>query len=208
MTANTEKQNSKAFDAAVCFTFFGSWVEAITDLATEDEKNGTSYKLFKAISDYSMYGEEPDFSDEASQRFKPFWSMLASQIDASVKRRRSGFGKVEDSEAYQKVKAAYEECPDATEREIAKRTGVPASTVHNHKQRLSKAEARHTDPARSVSSALTHAFTTSGYSSTDYSNVNTVEHEHEQTTAKPTTNTIGIGSWNADGSQSYEDVPF
>ena len=47
-------ERKKAFDATVCFSFFGTWLEAIEAYETEADTSSNAYKLFKAIAYYSM----------------------------------------------------------------------------------------------------------------------------------------------------------
>lgn len=120
----------KTFDSTVCFTFFGDWVEAIEDAETEADRNSEAYMLFRAIADYSMYGEEPDFDTyPANKSFRRFWPMLTKQIDDSIENRKRGFGYAGITATQKKVLDAYREKPLASIREIKELTGVSKNTV-------------------------------------------------------------------------------
>jgi len=48
--------------------------------------------LFKAIANYSLFDEEPEFETcKANRSFKRFWPMLTKQIEASRASRKRGF---------------------------------------------------------------------------------------------------------------------
>lgn len=71
---NSDIGQKKAFDATVCFSFFGTWLEAIEAYETEADTSSNAYKLFKAIAYYSMYGVEPEFENsglDAMWKFFP-----------------------------------------------------------------------------------------------------------------------------------------
>ena len=125
-----QDKQAKTFDSTVCFTFFGDWVEAIEDAETEADRNSEAYMLFRAIADYSMYGEEPDFDMyPASKSFKRFWPMLTKQIDDSIENRKRGFGAAGMTDNQRKVVEAYRENPNASIRKIVEITGVSRSAV-------------------------------------------------------------------------------
>lgn len=126
--------NPKSYDPTVAFMFFREWVEAIDELERVTDK----HRMFKAIADYSMYGEEPDFGDSAIMR--GMWRLIVSGIDASVKNRQKGFAKDELNGNYVKVKEALQQNPMASLREIAEVTGVSKSTVERVKRKLERAE--------------------------------------------------------------------
>lgn len=125
--------NPKSYDPTVAFMFFREWVEAIDELERVTDK----HRMFKAIADYSMYGEEPDFSDSATMR--GMWRLLVGGIDASVRNRQKGFAKDELNENYVKVKEALQQNTMASLREIAEVTGVSKSTVERVKRKLERA---------------------------------------------------------------------
>lgn len=119
---NMEK---KAFDPTVEFVVFGSWMRSIEAL----ERVGieTAYRLFKAIADYSMYEEEPDFSDDPY--LCAIWSTIEREIDLCVSRRKRGFAADEANENYQDIIKASVSNPDASVRDIAEMTGTSRSMV-------------------------------------------------------------------------------
>lgn len=121
------KTSRKPFDPTVCFTFFGDWAEAIKELETEDDRKSSAYMLFRAIADYSMYGDAPQF--ESVPHLKPFWNMIRNGIDQSVERRKGGFAKEETDKRYQTVKTYLEQHPGASCRQIEEATGISKSSV-------------------------------------------------------------------------------
>lgn len=122
---NTAEQK-KAFDATVCFSFFGTWLEAIEAYETEADTNSNAYKLFKAIAYYSLYGVEPEFEDSG---LDAIWKILSREIDNSVRRRKCRFGKEEVTEREQAVIDAWKASPHASVREVAETTCVHRSSV-------------------------------------------------------------------------------
>ena len=42
MSIKDNGREKKAFDSTVCFTFYGSWVEAIADLETDVDKDSAA----------------------------------------------------------------------------------------------------------------------------------------------------------------------
>ena len=128
---------SKEFDSTICFSFFADWLEAIEYTESEADRKSESYMLFKAIANYALYGEVPDFdTSDANKSFKRFWSMLEKQIDNSIKSRKrwfkDGSGPTENAK---KVIDAYKKNPDASIRDIAEVTGVSKSEVNRIKRK-------------------------------------------------------------------------
>ena len=132
----------KEFDSTICFSFFADWLEAIEYTETDGDRQSKSYMLFKAIANYALYGETPDFdASDANKSFKQFWPMLEKQIDSSVKSRKRWFkdssGPTENA---QKVIDAYKKNPDASIRDIAEITGVSKSEVNRIKRKYVHSE--------------------------------------------------------------------
>ena len=82
--------------------------------------------MFKAIANYSMYGEEPNF-DNAPLR--AWWRVTARGIDSSMGRRRKKFAPEEVTERERIVIDALIRHPDASIRDIWQETGVHRSSV-------------------------------------------------------------------------------
>lgn len=127
----------KEFDPTICFSFFADWLEVIEETETEADYESESYMLFKAIANYGLYGETPDFdTNDACKSFRRFWPMLERQIDKSVSNRKRGFlhnnGPTENAK---KVIDAYKENPDASIRSIAEMTGISKSEVYRIKRK-------------------------------------------------------------------------
>lgn len=136
MSDNNNSKEKKAFDSTVCFTFYGSWVEAITDLETGADSDSAAYQLFKAIADYSMYGEEPDFSPE-NKTLKAIWRVISNEIDNSLDRRKKGFA---DEGPNEKQIAVIDACvnhPSTSCREIADALGLSKDFVWRTQRKYS-----------------------------------------------------------------------
>lgn len=127
----------KEFDSTVSFMFFSDWLEAIEDAETETDRESEAYMLFKAIANYSLFDEEPDFEGcEASRSFKRFWPMLSRQIDASINNRKRGFKDTNGpTEKAKKVIEAYAKNPQASTREVGRMTGISKSEVDRVKRK-------------------------------------------------------------------------
>lgn len=130
---NTEK---KTFDPTVCFSFFGSWVKAIEALETEQDRSSKAYLLFRAIANYSMYNETPNFQNEPMLNVA--WPLIEQEIDASMNRRKRGFANDEMSEKKEKVINAIVSNPTASLRDLADITGIPKSTIDRVKRKYQK----------------------------------------------------------------------
>ena len=61
--SNAIYDTQAAFDPTICFTVYGSWIEAIEEVETASDRDSLAYQMFKAIANYSMYGEEPNFDN-------------------------------------------------------------------------------------------------------------------------------------------------
>lgn len=122
----------KEFDPLVSFMFFGTWLDAIEAIERADTL--TAYKFFKAIANYSMYGEEPDFSD--NPLVNATWLTVEREIDLSVRNRKRGFAKDTFNEKYQTIKDTLISNPSASIREIADMTGTDKNMVHRVKKKF------------------------------------------------------------------------
>lgn len=134
------KNEKRAFDPTVNFSFFGSWMNSIE--ATEQASGAeAAYMLFKAIAYYSMYDEQPNFSN--APIMYAIWAIIEREIDISIGKRKRNFASDEMDENIQKVKAAIIENPNASVRDIEKMTGVGKSTVdrikHKYKEEIESA---------------------------------------------------------------------
>lgn len=129
---NSDIGQKKAFDATVCFSFFGTWLEAIEAYETEADTSSNAYKLFKAIAYYSMYGVEPEFENSG---LDAMWKILSREIDNSVSRRKCRFGKEEVTEREQAVIDAWKVSPYASVREVSMTTGIHRSSVERIKRK-------------------------------------------------------------------------
>lgn len=129
---NSDIGRKKAFDATVCFSFFGTWMEAIETYETEADANSNAYSLFKAIAYYSMYGIEPEFENTG---LNAIWQILSREIDNSVNRRKCRFGKEEVTAREQAVLDAWKASPHASVRKIAEATGIHRSSIERIKRK-------------------------------------------------------------------------
>lgn len=129
---NSDIGQKKAFDATVCFSFFGTWMEAIETYETEADANSNAYSLFKAIAYYSMYGIEPEFENTG---LNAIWQILSREIDNSVNRRKCRFGKEEVTEREHAVLDAWKASPHASVRKIAEAAGIHRSSVERIKRK-------------------------------------------------------------------------
>jgi len=128
----------KEFDSTVSFMFFADWLDAIEGAETAADRESEAYMLFKAIANYSLYDEEPDFEGcTVNKSFERFWPILSRQIDASIKNRKRGFKDtgLNPTEKAQKVIDAYADHPQASVRDICLLTGVSKSEVARVKRK-------------------------------------------------------------------------
>lgn len=125
-----QDRQAKTFDPTVCFMFFGNWMDSISILETEADRNSPAYMLFKAIADYSMYRKEPDFSQPVNRAIQLLWPILSQQIDESIKNRKRGFGNDGITPTQEKILDAYKKNPRASMREIARQAEVSTNTVN------------------------------------------------------------------------------
>lgn len=125
------ENEKKIFDSAICFTFYGSWVETICKLETDADRESPAYMLFKFIAEYSMYDDEPNFDAYAPSVgvLKAFWPLFEKEIDNSVNRRKKGFAVEEPNEKQQKILRLHHQHPEVSYREIAKTLGISKSMV-------------------------------------------------------------------------------
>lgn len=136
----TETQK-KPFDSSICFTFFGSWAETIEGLESDTDKKSPAYQLYKAISNYSLYGLEPDFNSLEPQIklvMQSFWKTLSSDIDQSKARRKRGFAAEKPTESQDAVIRECIKRPNASIRDVAEVTGVSKSSVERIKKLFAK----------------------------------------------------------------------
>lgn len=129
---NLNHEVKKPFDSTICFTFFGTWAEAIIAIESEADRKSDAYMLFKAIAEYNLYGVLPNF-DRMTPSMKALWIVVEREADASISRRKRGFATEEPSEEHQTIIDTIAENPDASVREIAEMLGVGKSTVQRVK---------------------------------------------------------------------------
>ena len=137
-----EEKMPKEFDSTICFSFFSDWLEAIEETETDADRKSESYMLFKAIANYALYGETPDFdTSDANKSFKRFWPMFEKQIDSSIKSRKRWYEKRDGpTENAKKVIDTYKKNPNASIRYVAEVTGVSKSEVNRIKRKYIHSE--------------------------------------------------------------------
>lgn len=137
------ENGKKIFDSAICFTFYGSWVETICKLETDADRASPAYMLFKFIADYSMYEDEPDFDAYAPSVnvLRAFWPLFEKEIDNSVDRRKKGFVVEEPNKKQQKILCLHHQYPELSYREIAKTLGISKSMVGRTIQKWHRSDA-------------------------------------------------------------------
>lgn len=154
--------NKKPFDSTVCFTFYGSWARTIEQLETEAEENSLAYKLFKAISNYSLYDIEPNFDDlEPLQRIplKAVWETISTEIDNSIARRKRGFANEKPTELQEAIIAECIKSPHDSCRAIGDAVGASKSEVDRVRKKYAK---RIRDGVEGLQTAYGKAFDTIG----------------------------------------------
>lgn len=134
---DTQKKELKAFDATVSFTFFGSWVDAISDIE-EDYGVESAHILYKSIADYSMFGLVPDFDELNLKYLKPVWRTIANEIDNSIDRRKRGFSKETLTVKQQAVIDETIRNPSASLRDIAYNVGASVAYVSKTQKQFRK----------------------------------------------------------------------
>lgn len=130
---NTE--NKKAFDPTNNFTFFGSWLKSIEALETEQDMSSSAYMFFKAIAEYSMYDEIPNFDNPI---LKALWIVIEKEIDISIGRRKRNFANDEMKKKYQSIINAIINNPSLSLREIGDMTGTSKSMVDRVKRKYAQ----------------------------------------------------------------------
>lgn len=118
---------TKTFDPTVNFTVFGSWVHTMEILENEADKDCQAHQLFKAIANYCMYGEYPDFGSNVI--LKAVWPLIEREADNSLKRRKSNFAKDSFNENYKRIIETFIAHPEYSYSAIAELTGTNKSMV-------------------------------------------------------------------------------
>lgn len=116
-------QQEKEFDRSICFTYFGNYYRQI-ELVKEQCGLEIAYKVYKAIVEYGLFKKE--ITD-------PKIRMLVGEatldlIENSQKKRENGFG--ENIEQTQTIIDYNREHPEASQREIARVTGISPGKVN------------------------------------------------------------------------------
>lgn len=132
---NNVTKKRKSFDPSVCFTFFGSWVKSIEAMETEQDRTSKAYRMFKAIADYSMHDEEPEFDEDM---MCALWTVIEQQINASTDRRKRNFEADKMNEKYQAIINAIINKPSASLREIGEMTGTDKNMVQRVKRKYER----------------------------------------------------------------------
>lgn len=116
-------KQEKEFDRSICFTYFGNYDRQI-ELVKEQCGLETAYEVYRAIVDYGLFKKE--ITD-------PKIRMLVGEatldlIENSQKKRENSFG--ENIEQTQTIIDYNREHPEASQREIARVTGISQGKVN------------------------------------------------------------------------------
>ncbi len=162
----------KKWDSTVSFVFSGEWVDVYDELETYEEK----HRLFKAIANYSMYDEEPDFSD--NKVLQIVWTAIVGGIDASLANRKKWFDNEEANASHVRIKAILQRNPEASLQQIADEAGVSRSTVHRVKRKLFTEGIIKADAANNVSLNPDTNFNPNSEHSPNYNLNHSSNHSH------------------------------
>lgn len=136
---STPKQNKKAFDPTICFTFFQPWLEAIRTAAETDPQKAIDALL--VLGDYCLYGKEPSPGENP---WGIAWPVISAEASRSINNRRRGFG-TENTVQTEAIKNYHAEHPEATQMEIKKAVGCSIGKVNKVIRSLSAGTDIHTD---------------------------------------------------------------
>lgn len=129
----------KNFDRTKCFMFFGNWLDVFSKIETESDQTSVAYTLFKAIANYSLYEEVPDFeSFDAKDKtlLTSLWIMLVEEIDRSVDNRSKNFRNGKPTKKQQEAIIACAKYYDESNRGIEEITGIPKTTAATVRERF------------------------------------------------------------------------
>lgn len=104
-------------------------------METEQDRTSKAYRLFKAIADYSMHDEEPEFDEDM---MCALWTVIEQQINASTDRRKRNFEADKMNEKYQAIISAIIKKPSASLREIGEMTGTDKNMVQRVKRKYER----------------------------------------------------------------------
>lgn len=136
---STPKQNKKAFDPTICFTFFQPWLEAIRTVSETDPQKAID--AFLALGDYCLYGIEPD---PERNPWGIAWPVISAEAYRSINNRRRGFG-AENTAQTEAIKNYRAKHPEATQIEIKKAVGCSIGKVNKVIRSLDADSDIHTD---------------------------------------------------------------
>ena len=111
--SKSSKNSAEEFDQSICFTFFSTWVDALHAIAETDSL--ASLRAFFILSDFCLYGIEPDPQDNP---WGFAWPLVEREARRSISNRRRGFG-AEDVALSDAIRSYKEQHPNASQRAIA-----------------------------------------------------------------------------------------
>lgn len=141
------KNSPKEFDRSVCFTCFAPWVETVRLMAVENPQKAV--EAFLTLSDYCLYGTEPDPLENV---WGAMWPIVEGEARRSIANRRRGFGSedVALSDAIREYAAGH---PGASQRAIAEALGCSLGKVN---KTLKKAVSAVPDGGADVTDTYVH----------------------------------------------------
>ena len=117
-------RSTREFDPTICFTCFAPWVETIRLMAVEDPQKAV--EAFLRLSDYCLYGIEPD---PETNPWGFMWPSVEGEAKRSINNRRRGFG-AEDVELSDAIREYAVKHPGASQRAIAEAVGCSLGKVN------------------------------------------------------------------------------
>ena len=113
------------FKRNICFSFFEDYRLAAKEIENDFGKEPVA-DYYNAIIDYALYGKEPNLTGV----IKYVWPTTKTTIDKSIERRAVGFGKSNEDKT-NAILMYLEQHPGASQREIAKETGISLGKVNS-----------------------------------------------------------------------------
>lgn len=113
------------FKRNICFSFFEDYRLVAKEIENDFGKEPVA-DYYNAIIDYALYEKEPNLTGV----IKYVWPTTKTTIDKSIERRAIGFGKSNEDKT-NAILMYLEQHPDATQREIARETGISLGKVNS-----------------------------------------------------------------------------
>ena len=126
--------SKEAYERDRGFFFFRDWVQTIEAIQSTYGAERMNEFVF-AIIDYALYEADTDFNDAM---VNAAFATIKSDIDASVKKRKSGF--TGENQKHKAVENVLRNHTDWSIREVASETGVSKSTVARIKKNIERSK--------------------------------------------------------------------